>query len=130
MSDDKPKLVYVDENAGFIERLGAVVANTASLQATTIVIGKAPPKNVTIAFDEKKKPPKTIEINPSYLRIVEIVAILTAFMLAVYAAMAVWGPDTDAVHKVSETFSHLATMGFGALVGLIGGKTGDKSDPK
>lgn len=50
------------------------------------------------------------------------VVVLTATALVVTVLLAVFAPDTEQVRATAETSSTTYKLGFGAIVGLIGGK--------
>jgi hypothetical protein len=47
---------------------------------------------------------------------------LTVLCLVISGVLAVAGPDTDAAKEVISSCLTMAKIGFGAIVGLIGGR--------
>lgn len=59
---------------------------------------------------------------PHFKLIFCTVVALTVLALSLNVLLAVFGSDSDQVRAVAETCSTTYKMGFGAIVGLIGGR--------
>jgi len=74
--------------------------------------------------DAAPKPQASISASSHYMVVVLIVTILTLLTGAAYVAMAWWWPaPTPNQQSAFETMGSLAKFGFGAIAGLLGGKT-------
>jgi len=61
-------------------------------------------------------------LTPAFKLAVTVVTSLTVLSLAVCVFLALAAPKGDEVNALFETCSTTFKMGFGALVGLVGGK--------
>jgi hypothetical protein len=66
-------------------------------------------------------PPKT-PLTPAFKLVISIVTGLTVLSLAVSISLALYHQKSDQINALIETCSTTYKLGFGALVGLIGGK--------
>ncbi len=67
-------------------------------------------------------PPGTVEMSPAFKLIFFSVLGLTILSLAACIALAISARQTDAIKNLIETTSTTWKMGFGAIIGLLGGK--------
>jgi len=67
-------------------------------------------------------PASPIGLSPSFKLAVTIVTGLTVLSLLVCVLLALLAPKSDQINALIETCSTTYKMGFGALVGLVGGK--------
>lgn len=79
-----------------------------------------PPDNETSPPAEKSA--KQFFLDPGFKYSLICVAAFTLLALATSVALAVFANPSDAVKSLIETLSTTYKMGFGALVGLVGGK--------
>ncbi len=72
----------------------------------------------------KGKQPEQIELPVSFKTVFWVVVVLTSVSLAVNALLAFFppAPQTDAVKKVLDACDSTWKAGFGAILGLLGGK--------
>ena len=68
------------------------------------------------------EPPPKITLSPAFKLVVAIVTGLTVLSLAVSIFLALYQQKSDQINSLIETCSTTYKLGFGALVGLIGGK--------
>jgi hypothetical protein len=62
------------------------------------------------------------DLTPRFKMIFSTVAALTALALILNVLLAAFGGDSEQVKAAAEACSTTYMMGFGAIVGLIGGK--------
>jgi hypothetical protein len=67
-------------------------------------------------------PVATLTLSPIFKKIFNSVLVLTILSLVVSLALVIFPTQTDDVKRLIETCSTTFKMGFGAVVGLIGGK--------
>ncbi len=60
--------------------------------------------------------------GPYFKLVFAAVVVMTVLALVLNVLLALFGSDTDQVRAAAETCSTTYKMGFGAIVGLIGGK--------
>lgn len=118
----------IEGSRNFIANTAAIFAQSFSnpRDLTVITLPDEPPvKNLSgMAFDQalKRRPP--ISLSPKYKFILILVTSLTVGAAIAAAVMAqFWGDHPDAMQQ--QVFDAMGTawkMGFGALVGLLGGK--------
>jgi hypothetical protein len=65
---------------------------------------------------------REIPVSPHFLKTFYATLGLTVFFSLLSVWLAVAGPNTDETVRLAETFSTMAKIGFGAIVGLLGGK--------
>jgi len=80
---------------------------------------KSPAKNPAVA--PAKPVANKLEISPHFKLVFVVIAGLTAFCLLLSLLFTLRYPDPPAIQS-SALFFELATMGFVALIGLLGGK--------
>ena len=64
-------------------------------------------------------------IGPFFKLIFIAVLVLTVLSLLVMCVVAVSGSDTDSAKDLMNTTSTTFQLGFGAIIGLVGGKAAD-----
>ncbi|MEW1912822.1 hypothetical protein AB0442_31040 [Kitasatospora sp. NPDC085895] len=62
------------------------------------------------------------DLTPRFTLIFSTVAVLTVLALILNVLLAAFGGDSEQVKAAAEACSTTYMMGFGAIVGLIGGK--------
>lgn len=67
------------------------------------------------------------DLTPRFKLIFSTVAALTILSLILNVVLAAFGSDSEQVRAAAEACSTTYKMGFGAIVGLIGGKVGANS---
>jgi hypothetical protein len=67
-------------------------------------------------------PVATLTLTPAFKKVFNTVLGLTILSLGVSLVLALWPGQSDDVKRLIETCSTTFKMGFGAVVGLIGGK--------
>jgi hypothetical protein len=133
MSDEEQKTVYVGELPSLLKRIEAVLANTAPLSTTTVVVSgsacpSAPlavttePQRVKVRDAAPKRLP-CVTLDPAFKLVLSLSAGLTIIMLLASLLLAFFGPDTDAVRNLANLCEHLLSMGFGGIISLVGSKT-------
>jgi hypothetical protein len=65
---------------------------------------------------------RDIPVPPHFNKVFNTTAGLTVLCLAIGGGLAVFGPDTAAAREVISGCMTMAKIGFGAIVGLIGGR--------
>ena len=77
---------------------------------------------MTNGNDVAQVPIATLTLTPAFKKVFNAVLGLTILSLGVSLALALWPSQSDDVKRLIETCSTTFKMGFGAVVGLIGGK--------
>ncbi|MFD0003003.1 hypothetical protein ACFVJ4_11320 [Streptomyces sp. NPDC127178] len=67
-------------------------------------------------------PESKSDLTPRFKLIFSTVAVLTVLALILNVLLAAFGGDSEQVKAAAEACSTTYMMGFGAIVGLIGGK--------
>ncbi len=77
-----------------------------------------------MAKAKKPSPPADIDVPVSFKTVFWVVVVLTSVSLLVNVYMAVFPPvrETDALKKVVDACDGTWKAGFGAILGLLGGK--------
>lgn len=67
-------------------------------------------------------PKKDLPIAPAFKLVLFVVIALTLISFAASILLAIYAPQTDEVKKLIEASSTMYKAGFGAVIGLLGGK--------
>ncbi|MDQ4124501.1 MAG: hypothetical protein M3134_02730 [Actinomycetota bacterium] len=62
------------------------------------------------------------QLTPTFKMVLLVVVVFTSLSFVASVAISVWGPDTSRTDYILETSLSTFKLGFGALVGLLGGK--------
>jgi len=83
-----------------------------------------PPITDAVASGNKPQPvPPIITLSPQFKLIFLSVLSLTLLSLIASVVLVLFAKDSDEVKRLVETCSTTWKLGFGAMIGLIGGKT-------
>ena len=75
-----------------------------------------------MASEPPKKEPETVTIAVTYKLALLIALALTLVSAGAAVFLAIWGPPSEPVKGLIETFSTTWKLGCGAFFGLLGGK--------
>ena len=65
---------------------------------------------------------REIPLTPDFNKVFFTTVVLTVVFMAISVGLAVAGPDTEEAKRLIETCSTMSKLGFGAILGLLGGK--------
>lgn len=145
--------VTVSQNASVFAKAVAVAFSNVSPNSTTIISQESdlspppasPPPSpssgavktrdsarkvepvVLFLRADKPKPAATpiITVDPKFKLIFLVTVGLTVFVSLLAVCLGLFGSESDRVDDLISTFSTLAKIGFGSIVGLLGGKATD-----
>jgi hypothetical protein len=90
------------------------------------VENQGPGRNRARSVEPKQKrirtPDNEADLTPRFKLIFSTVAALTVLALILTVLLAVFGGDSEQVKAAAEACSTTYKMGFGAIVGLMGGR--------
>jgi hypothetical protein len=117
-----PKEMLIQENAGFLRRaLAVAAASITSLGRATYILPK--PDGPMGSMGHLDDVPGAIKVDPTF-KLVFLSSITLTLLVGVgWFWAALFGPSTEAARSLVSGCETITKIGFGAIVGLLGGKT-------
>jgi hypothetical protein len=109
-------------DAGFFRRALAVARSTfSSWRKPTIILPK--PEGPMGSMGPLDQIEGAITVDPTFKLVFVSAVMLTLIAFAAWIVVAMYAPSTEAAHSLVSGCETLTKTGFGAVVGLLGGKT-------
>jgi hypothetical protein len=116
-----PKEVLIPARSGFFRRAFAVaVSSFSSLSRATMILPDSGGGGCLGPLDAV---PGAIRVDPTFKMIYLSAVGLTVLVFAAWVLLASFAQPTDAARSLISGCETISKLGFGALFGLVGGKT-------
>lgn len=117
-----PKEMLIPEDSGFFRRALAIAASCASsLTRATMILPK--PDGPMGALGPLDDVPGAIKVDPTFKLVFLSAVGLTVLAGTAWLVAALFAQPSDAARLLANGYETLTKIGFGAVVGLLGGKT-------
>jgi hypothetical protein len=117
-----PKEVLLPKEANFFRRVLAVAASSvSSLSRASIILPK--PEGQMGSMGDLDGVPGAIKVDPTFKLVFVSTVGLTLLVGVAWVLAALFAPTTEAARSLIGGCETLTKIGFGAIVGLLAGKT-------